>query len=162
MTPAIDAAKRAGIEFRIHEYQHDPGAESYGEEAAQALGVDARRVFKTLLVATPAPAGLAVAMVPVDGLLNLKGAAKALGVKKTEMADQRAAERATGYVVGGISPLGQKKRLPAVLDESALAFETIYVSAGRRGLEIELSPGDLTALTGAVVAPVAASAQRRG
>jgi len=158
MTPAIEAAKRAAIAFRLHEYQHDPAAVSYGEEAAQALGVDAARVFKTLVVATPA---LAVAMVPVDGMLNLKNAARALAVKKADMAEQRAAERATGYVVGGISPLGQKKRLPAVLDESALAFETVFVSAGRRGLEIELSPRDLAALTGAVIAPVAAVQRRR-
>ena len=154
MTPAITCARRARIDFRIHEYHHDPAAPSFGEEAAQALEVDAARVFKTLLVAMPA--GLAVAMVPVSGSLNLKGAARALGVKKTEMADPRAAERATGYLVGGISPLGQKKRLPAVLDESALAFSSVWVSAGRRGLEIELAPRDLAALTGAVIAPIAA------
>lgn len=155
MTPAIDAAKRAGIAFHIHEYRHDPTAESYGEEAAAALGIDANRVFKTLLVAI-APAGLAVAMVPVNGMLNLKSVAKALKVKKVEMADPNVAERTTGYVVGGISPLGQKKRLPAVLDETALEFAGVWVSAGRRGLEIELSPGDLAALTSAVVAPIAA------
>lgn len=158
MTPAIDTARRAGIDFRVHEYQHDPSVQSYGEEAAAALGIDPGRVFKTLLVSTSQ--GLAVAMVPVGGLLNLKNMAKALGVKKVEMADPREAERATGYVVGGISPLGQKKRLPAVLDESALRFDTLCVSAGKRGLEIELDPRDLAALTEAFVAAIAAPAPR--
>lgn len=153
MTPAIVAAKRAGIAFSIHEYHHDPAAASYGEEAAQALGIAVERVFKTLLVAPlGAAAELAVAVVPVAGLLDLKAMARALGVKKVDMAQPKLAERATGYVVGGISPLGQKRRLPTVVDDSALLFPTIFVSAGRRGLEIELAPADLITLTAATTA----------
>ncbi len=148
MTPAINAAKKAGVTFRIHEYAHDPKAESYGEEAANLLGLDHRQVFKTLLVSiTGAKQSLAVGVVPVNGLLDLKAIAKILGAKKAEMADPKVAERNTGYVVGGISPIGQKKPLPLVLDQSAEDLSTIYVSAGRRGLEIELSPTDLLGLT---------------
>ncbi len=153
MTPAVAAAKRAGIEYRLHEYEHDPAHSSYGEEAAEALSVQPSRVFKTLLVEL-AGGGLAVGLVPVTGQLDLKAIAKALGAKKATMADVAAAERATGYVAGGISPLGQKQRLPFAIDESALTFETIFVSAGRRGLEIELAPTDLLRLTGAVAAPI--------
>ena len=147
MTPAIVAAERAGIPFTLHEYEHDPKAGSYGLEAAEKTGVDPERVFKTLVVAQDA--ALSVAIVPVAAQLDLR----TLG-KRAALADQAAAERATGYVLGGISPLGQRKRLPTLVDESALAFPTILVSAGRRGLELELSPADLAALTGAETAPL--------
>jgi Cys-tRNA(Pro)/Cys-tRNA(Cys) deacylase len=139
MTPAVVAAERAGIPFTLHEYEHEEGA-AYGLEAAEKTGVDPARVFKTLVVAQDGK--LSVAIVPVAAQLDLR----ALG-KRAELADRAAAERATGYVLGGISPLGQRKRLPTLLDESALAFRSIYVSAGRRGLELELAPDDLLALT---------------
>ena len=156
MTPAVVAAQQAAIEFRIHEYRHDPAAPSYGEEAAQALGVTAERVFKTLIVELEGkPRQLAVAVVPVAKQLDLKALASASGAKKAAMAKAEEAERATGYVLGGISPLGQRKRLVTVLDASAREFTTIYVSAGRRGLEIELSPLDLQRLTDARLAPIA-------
>lgn len=158
MTPAITAANKAGVQVRVLRYEHDPAAASYGTEAAEKLGLPADRVFKTL-IAHAVPGGreaLAVAMVPVSGSLDLKKLAAALGSKKAEMADADAAERATGYQVGGISPLGQKKRLATVLDESALRFETIYVSAGRRGLQIEIAPADLLKLTGGRTAPISA------
>ncbi len=149
MTPAVSAAKKARIRYETHFYPHDPGTKSYGMEAAEALGVDAGRVFKTLLVTlNHDPRRLAVAVVPAGARLNLKALASAAGVKHAHMAASRDAERATGYVVGGISPLGQRKRLPLFLDETALAHETIFVSGGRRGLEIELSPHDLLKLTG--------------
>jgi Cys-tRNA(Pro)/Cys-tRNA(Cys) deacylase len=148
-TPAIAAAERVGIAFRTHAYEHDPKADSYGLEAAEKLGLDAARVFKTLVVDVDGTLG--VAIVPVAAQLDLK----ALGGKRTALADRAAAERATGYVLGGISPLGQRKQLPTTLDESALAYETIFVSAGKRGLEIELSPGDLVCLTSAEVRPIA-------
>jgi Cys-tRNA(Pro)/Cys-tRNA(Cys) deacylase len=147
MTPAINAAKRADVTHRIHEYKHDPAAQSYGLEAAEKMGVDPARVFKTL-VAELDDGRLAVGIVPVATSLNLKSLASALGAKRAEMADMNKAERTTGYVAGGISPIGQKKQLPTVLDESAELHETIYVSAGRRGLEIELAPADLLNLTG--------------
>ena len=140
MTPAIVAAERAGISFTLHEYEHEAGA-AYGLEAAEKTGVDPARVFKTLVVSQDGT--LAVAIVPVAAQLDLR----ALG-KRAALTERAAAERATGYVLGGISPLGQRKRLPTLLDESALAFETIFVSAGRRGLELELAPGDLLAQTG--------------
>ena len=154
MTPAINAAKKAGISYRIHEYTHDPNAESYGLEAAEKLGVPAERVFKTL-VAELDDGRLAVGIVPVATSLNLKSLASAVGARRAEMADMAKAERTTGYVAGGISPIGQKKRLPAVLDASAEAHETIYVSAGRRGVEIELSPGDLLRLINGQFAVIA-------
>ena len=153
MTPAINAAKQAGITHRIHEYKHDPAAQSYGLEAAEKMGVDPARVFKTL-VAELDDGRLAVGIVPVATSLNLKALASALGAKRAEMADMTKAERTTGYVAGGISPIGQKKRLPTVLDESAELHETIYVSAGRRGLEIELASADLLKLTGGKMASV--------
>lgn len=147
MTPAIKQAERAGIFFQIHQYEHDPAVQAYGEEAAQAMGVEANRVFKTLLFALNGePKNLAVAVVPVSGQLNLKAAASALGAKKAAMADTKIAQNTTGYILGGISPLGQKKKLPTIIDEAAYDFETIFVSAGRRGLEIELSATDLVAL----------------
>ncbi|WP_243544195.1 Cys-tRNA(Pro) deacylase [Pseudodesulfovibrio tunisiensis] len=153
MTPAIKAAKKAKIQFSIHEYKHDPKAESYGGEAAQKLGVAPERVFKTLVVAMDTKS-LAVAVVPVTGMLDLKALAKALGVKKVTMADTHVVQKTTGYVLGGVSPLGQKKRLPTIIDQSAESQETIFVSAGRRGMDIELSPEDLCALTGGKFHPV--------
>ena len=150
MTPAVVAAERAGIPFTLHEYEHEVGA-AYGLEAAEKTGVDPARVFKTLVVSQDG--ALSVAIVPVAAQLDLR----ALG-KRAALADRVAAERATGYVLGGISPLGQRKRLPTLLDESALAFETIFVSAGRRGLELELAPDDLVRLTEARVAAVASGA----
>ena len=153
MTPAISAIEKAQIGHRVHEYAHDPAAESYGLEAAEKLGISPQRVFKTLVVSSPEK-NLAVAIVPVSTTLNLKRLARALGVKKAAMADAVEVQRSTGYVLGGISPIGQKKQLPTILDDSALQFPTIYVSAGRRGLEIELDPRDLLALIGANTASI--------
>jgi len=153
MTPAINAAKKAKIQYTVHEYEHDPAAPSFGEEAAEKLGVPPERVFKTLVV--DAGGRLAVAVVPVLLKLDLKAAAKALDAKKAAMAEVKIVERTTGYVVGGVSPLGQKKRLPTVIDASAEACATIFVSGGRRGLDIELSPADLAGLTGGAFAPIA-------
>jgi len=153
MTPAINAARKAGIALAVHEYVHDPSADAYGEEAADVLGVGYDQVFKTL-VANLSDGRLAVAVVPVSRRLDLKALAMAFGVKRAGMAAAMDAERATGYVVGGISPLGQRRRLPMVLDESALAFEIIYVSAGRRGLEIALAPSDLIRLSNARMAAI--------
>ncbi len=138
----------------LHSYDHDPRHESYGLEAAQALGVEPGRVFKTLV--TEVDGALVVGVVPVTGQLDLKALAAAAGGKKAKLAEVAAAERATGYVAGGISPLGQRKRLPVVLDASARDFATVFCSAGRRGLEVELAPSDLARLTGAVVAPISA------
>ncbi|MGP9021328.1 Cys-tRNA(Pro) deacylase [Streptomyces sp. BR1] len=151
-TPATVALTAAGTSFTMHAYEHDPASPSYGEEAAQALGVSPDRVFKTLVADVDGE--LTVAVVPVAGSLDLKALAAAVGGKRAAMADPAAAERTTGYVRGGISPLGQRKRLRTVVDASASAHATICVSAGRRGLEVELAPADLVALTGAVVAPV--------
>jgi Cys-tRNA(Pro)/Cys-tRNA(Cys) deacylase len=151
-TPATQAAAQAGIRYEVHGYTHNPNAESYGAEAAQRMGVDPSRVFKTLVAGVDSR--LVVAVVPVDRQLDLKALAAAAGGKKADMADGAAAERATGYVLGGISPLGQRKRLPTFVDESAADFETIYVSGGRRGLEIELAPGDLASLTAATFAAI--------
>ncbi|MFI0911147.1 Cys-tRNA(Pro) deacylase [Streptomyces abikoensis] len=152
-TPAIVALEKAGAAFTVHAYEHDPATPSYGEEAAQALGVEPGRVFKTLVAEVDG--ALTVAVVPVSGSLDLKALATAVGGKRATMADPAAAERTTGYVRGGISPLGQRKRLPTALDASARAHTTICVSAGRRGLEVELAPEDLAGLTGAVVAAIA-------
>ncbi len=146
MTPATKQLDQAKIAYRLHRYEHDPKAESYGTEAADKLGLDAAQVFKTLLAASET-GELLVAIVPVNGKLNLKNLASAAGVKKAVMADPAAAQRSTGYLLGGISPLGQKKRLRTYLDESAGAFGTIFVSGGRRGLEIELAPVDLAKQT---------------
>ncbi len=138
MTPAIDLLKKARAEHRVHAYEHDPKAPSYGLEAAEKLGLEPARVFKTLLAASE-KGELLVAVVPVAGSLDLKALAHAAGVKKVEMADPMVAQRATGYLVGGISPLGQKKRLRTFVDESARQQPSIHVSAGRRGLELELA-----------------------
>ncbi|PTQ69381.1 Cys-tRNA(Pro) deacylase [Pseudomonas sp. GV071] len=138
MTPAIDLLKKARAEHRVLSYSHDPKAASYGLEAAEKLGLDPARVFKTLLAASE-KGELLVAVVPVAGTLDLKALAHAAGVKKADMADPAAAQRSTGYLLGGISPLGQKKRLRTFIDESAKQFPTIHVSAGRRGLEVELA-----------------------
>jgi Cys-tRNA(Pro)/Cys-tRNA(Cys) deacylase len=146
------ALDRAGIAYSRHPYEHDPAAASYGLEAAEALGVEPARVLKTLLVDTGK--GLAVGVVPVDGQLDLKAVAAALGVKTVTMADPAAAERSTGYVVGGISPMGQKRALPTVLDDTAYAFDVVYVSGGRRGFDIGLSPTDLASVTRAVRARI--------
>ena len=151
-TPATVGLTRAGIDFTLHAYDHDPRADSYGLEAAEALGLDPARVFKTLMAEVDGR--LAVAVVPVSGQLDLKALARALGGSRAAMAELGAAERATGYVAGGISPVGQKRRSPTVVDESALTHPTIYVSAGRRGLDLEIAPADLVRITEAVTAPV--------
>jgi Cys-tRNA(Pro)/Cys-tRNA(Cys) deacylase len=143
-TPATTAARRAGIAFEVHEYEHDPNAASYGLEAADALGLDPARVFKTLVADLDGT--LTVCIVPVDGELDLRS----LG-KRARLADTAKAERTTGYVAGGISPLGQRRALPTLVDETALEHDTVFVSGGRRGLEIELDPRDLVALTDAGV-----------
>lgn len=151
-TPATVALAAAGIGFELHHYRHDPRAASYGLEAAEALGVEPARVLKTLLASLDG--ALVVAVVPVAGQLDLKSLARVLHGSRATMAEVSAAERATGYVAGGISPVGQKKPHPTVLDESALAHETIFVSAGRRGLDLELAPADLIAITEAITAQI--------
>ncbi|GGL84726.1 Cys-tRNA(Pro)/Cys-tRNA(Cys) deacylase [Streptomyces fumigatiscleroticus] len=151
-TPATVALTEAGVAYTVHSYDHDPSHPSYGEEAAEAMGVSPERVFKTLVAEVDGR--LTVAVVPVAGQLDLKALASAAGGKRAAMADPALAERTTGYVRGGISPLGQRKRLPTVLDASASAHATICVSAGRRGLEVELAPADLARLTDAVLAPI--------
>lgn len=169
MTPAVDLAKKHGIDYQLHEYTHDPAAASFGLEAAEKLGVDVGQVFKTLVVSTDAGA-LAVAILPVDKTLNFKKMAKVLSsnkvssnkvssnkmlpCKKVQMADTKLVERSTGYVLGGVSPLGQKKRLPTIIDSSAEAQSTIYVSGGRRGLEIELPPVQLANILNAHFAAI--------
>jgi Cys-tRNA(Pro)/Cys-tRNA(Cys) deacylase len=161
-TRAIDVARRAGIAFEVHEYAHDAraslqqGGRGYALEAVEALGIEAARVFKTIVVAVDGR--LALAVVPADSEVDLKAAADALGGRKAAIAPAAEAEKATGYVLGGISPLGTRRPLPLVLDESAASFPTIHVSAGRRGLEIELAAGDVVRLTSGRLAPIA----RRG
>jgi Cys-tRNA(Pro)/Cys-tRNA(Cys) deacylase len=152
-TPATLLLDRQQVVHTVHSYEHDPRAASYGAEAADALAHAPERVFKTLIAEVDG--ALTVAVVPVSGQLDLKALATAVSGKKARMAEVSSAERATGYVAGGISPLGQRKRLPTVLDASAMAFDTVLCSAGRRGLEIELAPADLARLTKAVVAPIA-------
>ena len=142
MTPAIDLAKQQGIAYTVHHYQHDPASASYGLEAAEKLALNPARVFKTLVLQLDGKQ-LAVAVLPVSQQLSMKLAAKALGAKKAEMAKAADVMRATGYVLGGVSPLGQKKRLPTLIDNSARQFASIYISAGKRGLEIELRADDL-------------------
>ncbi|SDM07882.1 Cys-tRNA(Pro)/Cys-tRNA(Cys) deacylase [Modicisalibacter muralis] len=154
MTPAVRALQRAGIDFELLEYAHDPAAPAYGEEAARVLDLAPQSVFKTLLASIDGKR-LVVALVPVAGSLDLKALARAAGGKKAVMADAAAAERATGYVVGGISPLGQKQRLATFIDASAESLSRLHVSGGRRGLEIALGPADLQRLTEAKLAPIA-------
>lgn len=153
MTPGINVAKQRKITHKVHEYAHDPSSESYGLEAAEKLGVADARVFKTLVVNLDNTT-LAVGVIPVSSMLSMKLIAKAAGAKKAVMAAHADVERSTGYVLGGVSPLGQKKRLKTIIDSSAKQFSTIYVSAGRRGLEIELSPDDLTRLVNGVQAEI--------
>ncbi|NDL59175.1 Cys-tRNA(Pro) deacylase [Phytoactinopolyspora mesophila] len=153
-TPATVMLQRSGTPHTVHPYEHNPDAESYGLEAAHALGVPPERVFKTLLADVDG-GRLVVGIVPVSGSLDLKSLASAVGGKRATMADIADAERVTGYVAGGISPLGQRKRLPTVIDDTATAYETIYVSGGRRGLDIELAPAQLIELTGATTAQIA-------
>lgn len=145
-TPATVALRDAGLPFEAHTYEHDPSVSSYGQEAADALGVEPDRVFKTLLAETET--GLVVAVVPVTGMLDLKALAAAVGARKAAMADPAVAERRTGYVVGGISPIGQKTRHVTVVDETAQLFDTVFVSGGRRGLDVELTADDLLTATG--------------
>jgi Cys-tRNA(Pro)/Cys-tRNA(Cys) deacylase len=151
-TTATAALERAGISFTVHEYPHDPRASSYGREASEALGVPADRVFKTLIAAVDG--NLVAGVVPVGSQLDLKALASAAGGKRAAMAEVAAAERATGYVAGGISPVGQRKRLPVVIDSSATGFSTVFCSGGRRGLEIELAPADLIRAANATVANI--------
>lgn len=154
MTPAINALRQAGVPFTLHEYEHDPQTTAFGDEVVRKLGQDPARVFKTL-VADVEGKGLVVGIVPVGASLDLKALAGAVGGKRATMAGVPQAERATGYVTGGISPLGQRRRLPTVVDESASAWPTIFVSAGRRGLQLELAPADLARIAGARLAPIA-------
>jgi Cys-tRNA(Pro)/Cys-tRNA(Cys) deacylase len=154
MTPAVRAAERARVPFEVLAYEHDPRTRAYGPEAATALGLSPSAVFKTL-VASVTGRGLVVALVPVDRELDLKALAVAMGGKRAEMAAAAEAERATGYVVGGISPLGQRRALPTVIDESARGLPRMFVSAGRRGLEIALLPADLIGLCRATTARIA-------
>lgn len=154
-TPATALLTKSDIAFALHPYDHDPRAQAYGDEAARALGVDPERIFKTLIATVDST--LACAVVPVAARLDLKAFAAALGGKRSELAEPRAAARATGYVVGGISPIGQKTRLRVVVDESVELFDTVYVSAGRRGLQVELAPAELVRVTGALLAPIGAT-----
>jgi Cys-tRNA(Pro)/Cys-tRNA(Cys) deacylase len=156
-TAALLALTEAGVAFSVHEYEHTPGERHFGQEGVHQLGLDPHRVFKTLLAKTTTAGGsrLVVGIVPVAGQLDLKALASAVGGKKATMAEPAQAERATGYVVGGISPFGQKTPLATVVDPSIEDYETVYVSAGRRGLQVEVAPGALIGLTGAIVAPIA-------
>jgi Cys-tRNA(Pro)/Cys-tRNA(Cys) deacylase len=154
MTPAINLLKKQKFDYKIHEYQHDAKAESYGLEAAQKLGISAEQVFKTLVVKLD-NSDLAVAVLPVDKMLSMKLIAKAVSAKKADMADKQEVQRSTGYVLGGVSPLGQKKRLKTVIDESVKQHQTIFISAGKRGLEIEISGQDLVLATQGEVAIIA-------
>ena len=151
-TPATVALVAAGIPFTEHEYAHDPGNTNFGLEAADVLGLDPGQVFKTLMA--DVDGRLVVAIVPVSGKLDLKALAAAVGGKKAEMADPKLAERRTGYVVGGISPIGQKTEHPTVLDETAELYDTVFVSGGRRGFDIELTPADLVRATSAIVTAI--------
>jgi Cys-tRNA(Pro)/Cys-tRNA(Cys) deacylase len=152
-TPAVAALAKAGVHHRVHRYDHDPSAPSYGREAAEALDVDEARVFKTLV--TSVDGRLVVAAVPVDAEVDMKALAAAMQGKRAEMADPTSIERATGYVRGGISPVGQRRRLPTVIDDSAMDWQTVFVSGGRRGLEIEIDPDDLVRATGGHLASIA-------
>lgn len=153
MTPGIEVAIKNKITHSVHEYTHDSSSESYGLEASEKLGVSAGRVFKTLVVFLNTKQ-LAVAVIPVSSSLSMKKMAKATGAKKAEMAQPSDVEKSTGYVLGGVSPLGQKKKLKTIIDSSAEVHETIYISAGRRGLELELSPADLQGVLGGLCAEI--------
>jgi Cys-tRNA(Pro)/Cys-tRNA(Cys) deacylase len=155
-TPATAALAAAGLHHVLHPYEHDPSSTDYGKEAAAALGVDTLQIFKTLVVdiGSGRPE-LAVGVVPVAGMLDLKAIAKELGAKKAVLADPKAASLSSGYIVGGISPIAQKNPLPTLIDETAQLFDTIFVSAGKRGLQVELAPGDLAAITGGRFADIA-------
>ncbi len=155
-TPATEALTRAGVSFTLHPYDHDPGSTAYGEEAATTLGVDPLRIFKTLVVDLgQARPELAVAVLPVATQLDLKRFAGVLGAKKASLADKVQVARSTGYIIGGVSPVAQKVQLPTLIDETALLWETIFVSAGKRGLQVELSPTDLADLSSARFADIA-------
>ncbi len=156
MTPAIRLLESSGVPFSVHEYERGDDLKDFGREAAESLGLPFEQVFKTLVVDLDDGRGLAVAVLPVSCLLSMKLVATAFGAKRATMADQRAAERSSGYVVGGISPLGQKRVLPTAIDESAELFDEIYVSGGRRGMDIAVGPADLIRLLDAVVAPITA------
>jgi Cys-tRNA(Pro)/Cys-tRNA(Cys) deacylase len=153
-TRATDALTKAGVAFTVHPYRHDPRADRFGEEAVAALGLDPARVFKTLIA--DAGGRLVCGVVPVAGRLDHKAIAAAVGAKRAELADPAAAARATGYVIGGISPLAQRSPLPVVVDVSAEAFPTVFVSAGQRGLQVELPPADLVRVARATLAPISA------
>ena len=153
MTPAINLLKKAQISHKVHQYEHDSTAESYGLEAAEKLSVDPTRVFKTLMLKLD-DNSLCVAILPVSSMLSMKRLAKALDAKKAVMADKMEVERVSGYVLGGVSPLGQKRRLKTVLDSSAENFQSIFVSAGKRGLEIEISPQQLIRLLSLISAQI--------
>jgi len=154
MTPGINAAKKSNVPHKIHQYSHDESSDSYGLEAAEKMGVPKEQVFKTLVVILDNKE-LVVGVIPVDSMLNMKLIAKAAGAKKAAMAKPVDVERSTGYVLGGVSPLGQKKRLKTFIDSPAQNFSTIYVSAGRRGLEIELNPSDLITLAAGTYVKIA-------
>jgi Cys-tRNA(Pro)/Cys-tRNA(Cys) deacylase len=157
-TPAIVALTAAGVAFEVHEFEPDPAERHYGQAAASALGVELERVFKTLIATVDDTghhdSGHVVAIVPVSGQLSLKELAAAVGGKRAEMCLPETAQRLTGYVVGGISPFGQKRALPTVIDETCVLFDTIFVSGGRRGLDIEIAPDDLIAVLAATTAPI--------
>jgi Cys-tRNA(Pro)/Cys-tRNA(Cys) deacylase len=153
MTPAINSAKNAKIDYTVHQYEHDSGNSSYGLEAAEKLALSPERVFKTLVVKLDARQ-LVVAILPVNSMLSMKSVAKACGARKAEMADKAEVQRSTGYVLGGVSPLGQKKPLKTIIELSAQQYATIYVSGGRRGLEIELNALDLQTITQASFEPI--------
>ena len=163
-TPATVLLQKSGVEFRVHEFEHDPNERNYGTAAAAALGANPDQVFKTLLAQVDGqalvegvpPAAIAVGIVPVSGQLSLKELAAAVHAKRAEMCDPALAQRVTGYVVGGISPFGQRKLLPTAIDETCLLYDTVFVSGGKRGLDIEIAPADLIAVLHAVVAPIGA------